>query len=390
MSKPRPSPTPRSTPRAPEGEGAPFDITALAPANVRAIAPYVPGKPIAETARELGIPEADILKMASNESPLGSSPKALAAIRGALDVLHYYPDGSGYDLKIALARRLRVTPENLVLGNGSNDVLELVARAFLRPGESAVYSRHGFMVYPLVVQAIGAVQVEVPARAFASDVEAMAAAVRPDTKVVFIANPNNPTGTFTPWESIRALAERVGNGVLVVVDEAYEEYLPDALRSPTPGWLAQLPNLVITRTLSKAYGLAGLRVGYAIAHPAVAEVMNRVRQPFNVNHLAMVAAVAALGDDEFIAKTRTVNAAGLDQLAAGFDRLGLEYIPSFGNFITVRVGDAAAIYQKLLAEGVIVRPIAGYGMPEHLRVTVGLPEHNARFLAALARATGKR
>ncbi|HUP97333.1 MAG TPA: histidinol-phosphate transaminase [Usitatibacter sp.] len=383
MSGPSPRPSPK-------GEGGPFDIAALAPANVRAIAPYIPGKPIAETARELGIPEADILKMASNESPVGASPRAIAAIRKALDVLHYYPDGSGYELKVALARKLSVAPENLVLGNGSNDVIELVARAFLRAGESAVFSRHGFMVYPLVVQAIGARQIEVPARDFASDVEAMAAAVRADTKIVFIANPNNPTGTFTPWDSIRALAERVGNGVLVVVDEAYEEYLPDELRSPTPGWLPRLPNLVVTRTLSKAYGLAGLRVGYAIAHPAVADVMNRVRQPFNVNHLAMVAAVAALGDDEFIAKSRAVNAAGLEQLSAGVAKLGLEFIPSHGNFITVRVGDAARIYGSLLASGVIVRPIAGYGMPEHLRVTVGLPDQNARFLAELARALEKR
>ena len=366
------------------------DMAALAPEYVRRIAPYVPGKPIAETARELGIPESGILKMASNESPLGSSPKALAAIRGALDVLHYYPDGSGYELKAILARKLGVEPENLVLGNGSNDVLELVARAFLRLGDSAVYSRHAFMVYPLAVQAVGATGIEVPARDYAADVEAMVAALRADTKVIFIANPNNPTGTFTPWESLRALVERAGSRTLVVIDEAYEEYLPDALRSPTPAWIARHPNLVVTRTLSKAYGLAGLRVGYAIADPAVAEVMNRVRQPFNVNHLAMVAACAALDDGDFIARSRAVNAAGLVQLRAGFERLGLESIPSFGNFITVRVADAGRAYQALLAEGVIVRPLAGYGMPEHLRVTVGLPEQNTRFLAALERAIGKR
>ena len=366
------------------------DMAALAPEYVRRIAPYVPGKPIAETARELGIPESGILKMASNESPLGSSPKALAAIRGALDVLHYYPDGSGYELKGILARKLGVAPENLVLGNGSNDVLELVARAFLRLGDSAVYSRHAFMVYPLAVQAVGATGIEVPARDYAADVEAMVAALRADTKVIFIANPNNPTGTFTPWESLRALVERAGSRTLVVIDEAYEEYLPDALRSPTPAWIARHPNLVVTRTLSKAYGLAGLRVGYAIADPAVAEMMNRVRQPFNVNHLAMVAACAALDDGDFIARSRAVNAAGLVQLRAGFERLGLESIPSFGNFITVRVADAGRAYQALLAEGVIVRPLAGYGMPEHLRVTVGLPEQNTRFLAALERAIGKR
>jgi len=217
----------------------------------------------------------------------------------------------------------------------------------------------------------------------------MARAVRADTKILFLANPNNPTGTFSPWSEVRSLLEAVPPRVLVVVDEAYGEYLPDELRSPSPGWLAPHPNLVVARTLSKAYGLAGLRVGYAFAHRDVAEVMNRVRQPFNVNHLAMVAACAALDDRDFIAKSREVNARGLQQLEKGLERLGLEYIPSRGNFITVRVGDAARVYATLLREGVIVRPIAGYGMPEHLRVTVGLPEHNERFLAALGRALAK-
>jgi histidinol-phosphate aminotransferase len=366
-----------------------FDIEKLAPANVRAIAPYVPGKPIAETARELGIPEAEILKMASNENPLGASPRAVAAIRGALDELHYYPDGSGFELKRVLSRKLGVTPENIVLGNGSNDVLELAGRAFLRPGDAAVYSQHAFMVYPLVIQAIGANGVEVPAKDFGTDLDALSRAVTPGTRMVFLANPNNPTGTFNPWADVERFVEGVPGDVLVVLDEAYGEYLPDDLKSPTQGWLARFPNLVVSRTLSKAFGLAGLRVGYGLADPRVAEVMNRVRQPFNVNHLAMVAACAALDDEEFIRRSREVNAAGLRQLAAGFGRLGLEYIPSFGNFVTVRVGaDAARIYQALLSEGVIVRPIAGYGMPEHLRVTVGLPEHNARFLAALERALG--
>jgi histidinol-phosphate aminotransferase len=365
------------------------DLKDLAPANVRAIAPYVPGKPIAETARELGMPEADILKMASNESPLGPSPKALAAIRGALSELHYYPDGSGYELKRILAARLGLQPPNFVLGNGSNDVLELVARAFLTREDSAVHSQHAFMVYPLAIQAIGAKAIVVPAKAYGNDLEAMARAVRPDTKMVFLANPNNPTGTFGPWSEVRALVESVPARVLVVLDEAYGEYLPDELRSPSPGWLAAHPNLVVARTLSKAYGLAGLRVGYAFAHPEVAEVMNRVRQPFNVNHLAMVAACAALDDHDFIARSREVNARGLAQLERGLAALGLEYIPSRGNFITVRVGDAARVYDKLLREGVIVRPIAGYGMPAHLRVTVGLPEHNERFLAALGRALAK-
>jgi histidinol-phosphate aminotransferase len=358
----------------------------LAPAHVREIAPYVPGKPVAETARELGMDESEILKLASNENPLGSSPRAVEALRGALGDLAWYPDGSGHDLKAAISAKFAVRPENIVLGNGSNDVLELVARAFLTPGDSAVYSQHAFMVYPLVVQAIGARGIEVPALDYGHDLAAMAAAIRPDTKIVYLANPNNPTGTFLPWSVIRAFVELVAPAVLVVVDEAYGEYLPPERQSPSAGWMASLPNLVVSRTLSKAYGLAGLRVGFGLAHPEVAELMNRVRQPFNVNHLAMVAACAALGDEAFLAESRRVNAAGLVQLAKGFERLGLPFIESSGNFVAVRVGDSASIYASLLRQGVIVRPIAGYGMPEHLRVTVGTPPQNERFLAALERA----
>jgi histidinol-phosphate aminotransferase len=361
-------------------------IAELAPPHVRSIAAYVPGKPISETARELGLAEAEILKMASNENPLGPSPRALEAIRGALADLHYYPDGSGYELKRVLSAKLGVDPAQLVLGNGSNDVLELVARSFLTPADSAVFSQHAFVVYPLAVQAIGARRIEVPARDYGSDLDAMAKAVRADTKIVFVANPNNPTGTFSPWGEMRRFVERIPPNVLVVIDEAYGEYLPDDLKSPTVGWVREFPNLVVSRTLSKAYGLAGLRVGFGVANAQAVEVMDRVRQPFNVNQLAMVAACAALGDEAFIEKSREVNAAGLEQLRMGFERLGLEYIPSHGNFVTVRVGDAARVYGSLLRQGVIVRPIAGYGLPEHLRVTVGLPEHNTRFLQALERA----
>src|SRR5258708_32245300 len=330
-----------------------MNVKDLAPANVRGIAPYIPGKPIAETARELGLREADILKMASNENPLGPSPRALEAIRGALKDLHYYPYGSGCERRAILARRFGLKPENFVLGNGSNDVLELVARAFLTAADSAVYSEHAFMVYPLVVQAIGATRIEVPAKDYGNDLGAIASAVRADTKTVFVANPNNPTGTFTPWDEMLAFVERIPKRVLVVIDEAYGEYLPDALKSPSPRWLASHANLVVSRTLSKAFGLAGLRVGFGFAHPEVAEVMNRVRQPFNVNHLAMVAACAALEDHEFVAKSREVNAAGLLQLAQGLERLGLEHIASRGNFITFRAGDAARISAALLKERVL-------------------------------------
>jgi histidinol-phosphate aminotransferase len=358
----------------------------LAPEHVRKIAAYVPGKPIAETARELGIPATDILKLASNENPLGSSPMALVALRRAIGELAFYPDGSGHDLKAAISAKLAVGPENVVLGNGSNDVLELVARAFLTPADSVVYSQFAFLVYPLVVQAVGARHIEVPAKDYGHDLDAMAAAVRPDTRLVFLANPNNPTGTFLPWEAVKSFLDRMPPTVLVVIDEAYGEYLADEKRSPSPGWIARYPNLVVSRTLSKAYGLAGLRVGFGIAHPEVAELMNRVRQPFNVNHLAMVAACAALDDADFIEESRRVNAAGVGQLAAGFAALGLKFIPSSGNFVAVRVGDAARVYAALLRQGVIVRPIANYGLPEFLRVTVGTPEQNARFLAALKQA----
>lgn len=362
----------------------------LAPAYIRAIAPYVPGKPIAETARELGLPESEIVKLASNENPLGPSPKALEAIQRALGDLALYPDGSGYELKRTIAARLGVAPENVVLGNGSNDVLELAARTFLTREDSAVYSQHGFVVYRLAVQALGAGHIEVPAKRFGHDLDAMLAAIRPDTKMVFLANPNNPTGTFLPWEAVEAFVARVPDRTLVVIDEAYGEYLAPPLGSPTVSWLGKHRNLIVSRSLSKAYGLAGLRIGFGLADPTVAELMDRVRQPFNVNHLAMVAACAALGDAEFIERSRRVNAAGLSQLAEGFRTLGLDFIASVANFIAVKVGDGARVYGELLRRGVIVRPVASYGMPEYLRVSVGTEAQNARLLSALAEALAAR
>jgi histidinol-phosphate aminotransferase len=366
-----------------------IDPCELSPSYVRSIAPYQPGKPISELAREFGLKEEGIVKLASNENPRGIGPRTRAAIEAAMRDIARYPDGNGHDLKLALSRRYGVDMASIVLGNGSNDVLELVAHAFLGPGRSAVYSQHCFAVYPLATQARGARAIPVPAKNYGHDLEAMAAAIDDETYVVWAANPNNPTGTLARPAELEAFVRRVPERVILVIDEAYNEYLPPDLKAETVKWLKRHPNLVVTRTFSKAYGLAGLRVGYAFAHPDVAELMNRVRQPFNVNHLALVAACAALGDTEFIAKARAVNAAGLVQLREGFERLGLAYVPSVGNFITVRVGDAARIYGELLRAGVIVRPIAGYGLPEHLRVTVGLPEHNARFLDALARALGK-
>jgi histidinol-phosphate aminotransferase len=357
-----------------------------APEYVRAIAPYVGGKPIEEVARELDLDPASIVKLASNENPRGPSPKAQAAIAAAARDLTRYPDGNGFSLKLALARRLAVAPEQIVLGNGSNDVLELATHAFLRPGDHAVYSQYAFIVYPLATQARGATGIEVPADAFGHDLDAMQRAITPRTRIVFIANPNNPTGTWIPGNVVERFVAAVPRHVIVVLDEAYNEFLDPADQTNATGWISRYPNLVVSRTFSKAHGLAGLRIGYGVMDAAIADLMNRVRQPFNVNHLAMVAACAALQDHEFIEKSRRMNAAGLVQLEAGFRKLGLEFIPSRGNFITFRVGDAARVYGALLRDGVIVRPIAGYGMPEHLRVTVGLAGQNERFLASLERA----
>lgn len=363
-----------------------MNIDDLAPAHIRSIAPYQPGKPISDVARELGMDESDIIKLASNENPLGPSPRALAAIEKAVAELALYPDGGGYALKEVIGRRFGVKHEEIILGNGSNDVLELAARTFLGPGTSAVYSQHAFAVYPLATQAVGAVGIEVPAKAYGNDLDALLAAIRADTRMLFLANPNNPTGTFVPAAQLHAFLEKVPTHVLVVLDEAYGEYLDDSHAYDSVPWLREFPNLIVSHTLSKAYGLAGLRVGFGFAHPAVIALMNRVRQPFNVNHLAMVAAAAALEDDEFIARSRALNAAGLSMLNAELARRGLEVIPSFGNFLTFRIVGATAVFQALLKQGVIVRPIAGYGMPDWLRVTVGTEAQNRRFLAALDKA----
>jgi histidinol-phosphate aminotransferase len=361
-----------------------MDPCELSPSYVRAIAPYQPGKPISELAREMGLEEAGIVKLASNENPRGIGPRTRAAIEAAIGDIARYPDGNGFELKAALSRRYGVDAGAVVLGNGSNDVLELVASAFLGPGRAAVYAQHCFAVYPLATQARGARGIEVPAKQFAHDLDAMARAIDDETYVVWLANPNNPTGTHARGEDIEAFLRRVPERVLVVLDEAYNEYLPPERRADSVKWLKRHPNLVVTRTFSKAYGLAGLRVGYGLAHASVADVMNRVRQPFNVNSVALAAAAAALDDMEFVARSYAENLQGMRQIEEGAARLGLDYIPSFGNFITVRVGKAPEVYKRLLKRGVIVRPVGGgYGLPEHLRVTIGTAQENERFLAAL-------
>jgi len=358
-----------------------MSLTDCALPYVRAISPYQPGKPITELAREMGLPVESIVKLASNENPLGMSPKAKKAVEAAINGIERYPDQ--FDLIKALATSTGVDNAQVVLGNGSNDVLDLIARVFLAPGRSAVFAQHAFAVYPLATLSAGGELIAVPAKAYGHDLDAMRAAIRPDTRIVWIANPNNPTGTFLPYPAVRAFLEAVPADVIVVLDEAYNEYLPPAERQDTAAWLRDFPNLVITRTFSKIYGLAGLRVGYALASAAVADLMNRVRQPFNVNNLALAGALAALDDHVFVAESYELNRRGMEQIVAGLKRLGLEHIPSHGNFVTFRVEAAASVNQKLLQKGVILRPIGGYGMPDWLRVTIGTEPENARFLTAL-------
>jgi histidinol-phosphate aminotransferase len=359
------------------------DICDLAPGYIRAIAPYQPGKPISELAREFGLDPNDIIKLASNENPLGVSPLAMQAMRQALADVARYPDGNGFELKQALSQRYGVDMSQIVLGNGSNDVLDLAARAFLAPGIEAMYSQHAFAVYPLATQAIGATGIEVPARDFAHDLGAMLQAVSPRTRLIFLANPNNPTGTLIRGSELHAFLRALPLSVIVVLDEAYNEYIPAELKSDTVGWLREFPNLIITRTFSKAYGLAGLRVGYAFADAGIADLMNRVRQPFNVNSISLAAATAGLGDREFVRRSFELNQSGMRRITQGLAQLGLTYIPSFGNFVSFKVKDASGVFQRLLKRGVIVRPIASYGMPDYLRVSSGLESENERFLEAL-------
>jgi histidinol-phosphate aminotransferase len=351
---------------------------------VRAISAYQPGKPITELAREMGLPVENILKLASNENPLGMSPKAKRAVEAAIGGIERYPDQ--FDLIKALAEHCSVAQNQVVLGNGSNDVLDLIARVFLAPGRSAVFAQHAFAVYPLATLSTGADLISTPAKDYGHDLNAMRAAIRPDTRLVWIANPNNPTGNFLPYPEVRAFLECVPKDVIVVLDEAYNEYLPPAERVDTAAWIKDFPNLVVTRTFSKIYGLAGLRVGYALASAEVADLMNRVRQPFNVNNLAIAAAVAALDDHDFVKQSYELNRLGMAQLLAGLQQLGLEHIPSSGNFLTFKTLDAASTHQKLLKQGVIVRPIGGYGLPDWLRVTIGSEAENVRFLEALGAA----
>jgi histidinol-phosphate aminotransferase len=312
------------------------------------------------------------------------SPKARAAAEQALSQSHRYPNQ--YELTQKLAAKLNVNPAQLVLGSGSNDVLDLVARTYLRQGTEAVSSQYAFAMYGIAVQSVGATSVVVPAKDYGHDLQAMAAAVTPRTKVIWIANPNNPTGTFVPYPQIKLLLEQISPGVIVVLDEAYYEYLDPSDQAEATKWLAKHPNLVITRTFSKAYGLAGLRIGYAVASQQVAELLNRVRLPFNVTIPAMAAACGALDDQAFVARSVAANAKGRKQLLDGLQKLGLECLPAYGNFVTVKTKGAVGVNQKLLAHGVIVRPLVGYDMADWLRITIGVCTENQRLLSTLAGA----
>ncbi|WP_019141738.1 histidinol-phosphate transaminase [Noviherbaspirillum massiliense] len=360
------------------------------PDYVRAIAPYQGGKPIAEVAREFGLDEAKITKLASNENPLGMPDSAKQAMLKAMSDIGRYPDSNGFELKAAITAKYAVPQDWITLGNGSNDILELAAHAFVQPAQSVVFAQYSFAVYPLATQAVGARAIVVPAKNFGHDLAAMSKAIAEDTRLVFIANPNNPTGTFLPAKEIEAFLQTVPQNVVVVLDEAYNEYLAPELQYDSIAWVRKYPNLLVSRTLSKAYGLAGLRVGFGIAQPHVTDLLNRIRQPFNVNSLAQAAAIAALNDEEFLKKSARVNAEGYRQLTQAFEAMDLEYVPSFGNFVLVRVGNddgaGARVNLALLKQGVIVRPVGNYGLPQWLRISIGLPEENAAFIDALKKA----
>ncbi len=361
-----------------------------APGFIRAIAPYKAGKPVSDVVRELGLNPDTVVKLASNENPLGLGEKAKAAIAKAVLDLGRYPDANGFTLKAKLAARHGVKPEQITLGNGSNDVLELVAKAFLTHGNNAVFSQYAFAVYPLATQGCGAQSNVVPAVNYTHDLDGFLAAINEQTRVVFIANPNNPTGTFLPQDKLLAFLKAAPAHVLVVLDEAYNEFLKPEDQYDSTQWLASFPNLLVSRSFSKAYGLAGLRVGYSVSSAEVADLMNRVRQPFNVNSVALAAAEAALDDVEFLRKTFEINAAGIEQIESGLKFLGLDYVPSYGNFVLFRVGDTddsgMKVFDALQRLGVIVRPVNGYGLPTWLRVSVGLPKENEAFLEALPQA----
>jgi len=355
---------------------------ALAIDGVQHLSPYVPGKPVHELERELGLTE--IVKLASNENPLGTSEKVIAAIQSNLAELTRYPDGSGYALKAALANKFAVSPEQITLGNGSSEILELVLRAFVTPAHEVVFSQHAFALYPILTQAVGAIAKVAAAKDYGHDLPAMRALISTKTRLVFIANPNNPTGTLLGHAELESFIADLPQQVLCVLDEAYFDFVAPELRSDTLHWPERYPNLIIARTFSKAYGLAGFRIGYSVSSPDVADLLNRIRPPFNCNTLALAAAEAALADADYLQHSIDVNNAGMLQLTTAFQELGLQWIPSFCNFISVDVQQPGVpLYEALLRKGVIVRPVANYEMPHFLRVSIGTARENQVFIDAL-------
>ncbi len=350
--------------------------------GIASLNPYQPGKPIDELARELGLD--DIVKLASNENPRGPGERVQTALRAELDSLSRYPDGNGFVLKQALVQHLGVAAEQITLGNGSNDVLDLIARVAVEPGYEAVVSAHSFVVYRLAVTSAGGQLIEVPAQQYGADLAAMAAAVTERTRAIFIANPNNPTGTWVGKTALAEFLQAVPEQVWVVLDEAYFEYADEPDYPDGISMLAQHPNLIVTRTFSKIHGLAALRVGYGVSSAAFADMLNRARQPFNVNSAALAAAAAALSDQEFVTESAALNRQGMQQVTQGLTELGLEYISSLGNFVAFDCGRSGQhVFNAMLQKGVIVRPVAEYGLPQHIRVSIGLPQENLRFLDAL-------
>lgn len=360
-----------------------IDTKNLVPEWIRSLAPYPPGKPIEELEREYGIYGS--IKLASNENPLGPSPKAVAAIAGALQELHRYPDGNCFYLKEAAARKYGVSPDALIFGTGSNEIIELAVRTFLQPKDEAVMSEHAFVVYKLIVQAAGGVSREVPMRNLTHDLGAMADAITPRTRLVFLANPNNPTGTIFRKREWEDFLYHLPAGVIIVVDEAYFEYVDDPEYPNSLAWHGKDRLLITLRTFSKIYGLAGIRLGFGVANPELIELMNRVRQPFNVSSLAQVAALAALDDDAHLKRTVQCNREGMAYLRAELQRLGVEAVPSCANFLLVRTGNGGRVYEALLRQGVIVRPVGVYDLSDYVRVTVGTGSENERFIRALER-----
>ncbi len=363
------------------------DPLTLAQSGVQKLQPYLPGKPISDLAREIGLPEAKIIKLASNENPLGPSPKVNEMVQAALWEQSRYPDGGAVELRRQLAVHHQCDPEQITIGNGSNDVLDLIARVFLGAGKSTVFSEHAFAVYPLAAQAVGAESIVTPANNWGHDLDAMLSAIREDTTVVWVANPNNPTGTWINQNQLHDFLAKAPENVIVVVDEAYFEFA-SAAESEYPDsskWLDEFPNLIVTRTFSKAYGLAGYRIGYGVSSTEITDLLNRVRAPFNSNTLAQIAAVTAMEDQNHVVRGIELNQTEMKKLETAFNQMELNYIPSIGNFVSVDVGQSAMpVFDALLKEGVIVRPVGNYKMPNHLRVTVGLPEENEKFLNALS------